>query len=554
MRPSLLTVNGTDTLAERAPQLPWLQGTLLLVGYVVAYIALDWVSLIDPVGIFAITPWNPPSGLSIALLLRYGLRYWPWLFVAEFLANHIVGGAPASVAVNAAASLLLAASYTGMVALLVGPLRFRADFSRLRDAVVFTVTLAISTGIIAVAFVALSVESGLVASNEFGPSVVQFWIGDLIGILVTTPALLVLSRPGALSGLLRPSRESLAQALAIGIALWVIFGWGIGHQLKLFFILFLPLIWIATRRGIEGTVIAILAIQVALIVAFEVAGRQDGTILEFQFLMLALAVTGLLLSVAVSERTAIERALHDKQAELERSLRLASASELASALAHELNQPLSAISAYIRACQLMRDQGGASDQVMAQTMDKIVAEVNRAGTVVRRLREFFRTGAAQVERVAVGTLIDNALATTRERALRHNVAVTGHVPAGVPDVAADRVQVGAVLHNLLNNAIDALEHSAKSTRTVRIAGALDESGLVRLTVQDNGPGVNADMRPTLFLPFATSKPDGTGLGLAISRSIVEAHGGRLWYEPGADGSTFAFTVPVAPAAPARGLR
>jgi two-component system sensor kinase FixL len=116
------------------------------------------------------------------------------------------------------------------------------------------------------------------------------------------------------------------------------------------------------------------------------------------------------------------------------------------------------------------------------------------------------------------------------------------------------VQVGAVLHNLLNNAIDALEHSAKPARTVRIAGALDEGGLVRLTVQDNGPGVNADMRPTLFLPFATSKPDGTGLGLAISRSIVDAHGGRLWYEPGADGSTFAFTLPVAPAGPARGQR
>ncbi|MEP6678818.1 MAG: ATP-binding protein, partial [Betaproteobacteria bacterium] len=353
--------------------------------------------------------------------------------------------------------------------------------------------------------------------------------------------------PGALASL-RPSRETIAQALSIAIALWVIFAWGIGHQLKLFFILFLPLIWIATRQGTEATVVAIVAIQVALIVAFEVAGRKDGTILEFQFLMMALAVTGLLLSVAVSERTAIERTLHDKQAELERSLRLASASELASALAHELNQPLSAISAYIRACQLLREQGASSDAVMAQTMDKIVAEVNRAGTVVRRLREFFRTGAAQVERVPVGTLIDNALVTTRERALRHNVTVSRHVAAGVPHVAADRVQVGAVLHNLLNNAIDALEESAKPARTVRIAGALDEGGLVRLTVQDNGPGVNADMTPTLFLPFATSKPDGTGLGLAISRSIVEAHGGRLWYEPGEVGSTFAFTLPVAPAA------
>ena len=266
-------MNGTDTLARGTAQLPRLHGALLVGSYLVAYIVLDWVSLIDPVGVFAITPWNPPPGLSMALLLRYGLRYWPWLFVAEFLANRLLGGAPASIAVNAAASLLLAASYTGVVALLVGPLAFRADFRRLRDAFVFTVTVAISTGIIAVAFVALSAESGLVARDEFGRSVVQFWIGDLIGILVTTPALMVLSRRGALVSL-RPSREAILQALAIAIALWVIFGWGIGHELKLFFILFLPLIWIATTRGIEGTVIAIVAIQAALIVAFEVAGRR----------------------------------------------------------------------------------------------------------------------------------------------------------------------------------------------------------------------------------------------------------------------------------------
>ncbi len=537
-------MNGIDSFTPRAAPLPRFHGALLFGGYIVAYVLLDWVSLIDPLGVFAITPWNPPPGLSIALLLRYGLRYWPWLFVAELVSNLIVGGAPASLAVNVAASLLLAASYTGVVALLLGPLHFRSDFRRLRDATLFTVTIAIATGAIAVAFVALSAESGLIASSELGPTIVQFWIGDLIGILVTTPALLVLSRPGILASL-RPSRETLAQAIAIAVALWVIFGWGIGHQYKLFFILFLPLIWIATRQGIEGTVIAIVAIQIALIASYEVAGRNDSTILEFQFLMVALAATGLLLSVAVSERAAIERALHDKQAELERSLRLASTSELASALAHELNQPLSAITAYIRACQLMRDQGGASDQAIAQTMDKIVAEVNRAGTVVRRLREFFRTGAAQVERVPVSTLFDNALVTTRERAVRHGVAVSSQVPAGMPDVAADRVQVGAVLHNLINNAIDALADSAKPARTVRIAGAPDKGELVRLTVQDNGPGVNADMTPTLFLPFATTKPEGTGLGLAISRSIVEAHGGRLWYEPAGDGSIFAFTLPTA---------
>jgi len=537
-------MNVADALIERPPELPASRMWLLFFGYIAAYVALDWVSFIDPVGAFAITPWNPPPGLSLALLLRYGLRRAPWLFVAEFVSDVLVGGAPASLALIAAAALLLAVAYTSVAALLLGPLRFRPDFTRLRDAVVFIVTVVAATGIIAVAFVTLSAGNGLVPNDEYGRSVAQFWIGDLIGIIVTTPFLLVLSRPGALASV-RVTRETVVQAVAVLATLWLIFGWGIGHELKLFFILFLPLIWIATRHGIVGTVIAIFVIQVALIIAVEMSPRRDGAVLEFQFLMLALAGTGLLLSVAVTERTMIERALRDKQSELERSLRLAAASELASALAHELNQPLSAITAYVRACQIMLSQPVVQNDVMATTMDKVVAEVNRAGTVVRRLREFFRTGSAQLERVPVGSLIDGVVATAGERATRYGIVLAGHVAPGVPDVSADRVQIGSVLHNLVNNAIDALKESAKPVRTVRISGALDDKGLVRLAVQDNGPGVNPDMEPTLFLPFATSKPDGTGLGLAISRSIIEAHGGRLWYEPGSDGSTFVFTVAVA---------
>jgi len=542
--PEPAAMNVADALTERQPELPAPRAWMLFCGYIAAYVALDWVSFIDPVGAFAITPWNPPPGLSLALLLRYGLRRAPWLFVAEFVSDVLVGGAPPSLPVIAAAALLLAVAYTGVAALLLGPLRFRPDFARLRDAVVFIVTVVAATGIIAIAFVALSAGNGLVTNDEYGRSVAQFWIGDLIGIIVTTPFLLVLSRPGALASV-RVTRETVVQAVAVLATLWLIFGWGIGHELKLFFILFLPLIWIATRHGIVGTVIAIFVIQVALIVAVEMSPRRDGAVLEFQFLMLALAGTGLLLSVAVTERTTIERALRDKQSELERSLRLAAASELASALAHELNQPLSAITAYVRACQIMLAQPVVQNDIMAGTMDKVVAEVNRAGTVVRRLREFFRTGSAQLERVPVGALIDGVVATAEERASRYGIVLAGHVAPGMPDVSADRVQIGSVLHNLVNNAIDALKESAKPVRTVRISGALDDKGLVRLAVQDNGPGVNPDMEPTLFLPFATSKPDGTGLGLAISRSIVEAHGGRLWYEPGSDGSTFVFTVAVA---------
>ena len=123
--------------------------------------------------------------------------------------------------------------------------------------------------------------------------------------------------------------------------------------------------------------------------------------------------TGLLLGAAVSERRGIERQLRDKQEKLDRSLRLAAASELASALAHELNQPLSAITAYVRACEMMLANAKADSAEIKATMDKVIGEANRAGSVVRRLRDFFRSGTVQIENVAPSVLVDEACATIR---------------------------------------------------------------------------------------------------------------------------------------------
>ena len=180
--------------------------------------------------------------------------------------------------------------------------------------------------------------------------------------------------------------------------LWIVFGSAFSKELNLFYLLFLPLIWIAMLHGLPGTALATLVIQLGLIVALKLGGYQRGTVLEFQLLLLALAVTGLFLGVAISERRGVERILREKQFELDRSLRLAAASEMASALAHELNQPLSAIATYARAGQIIASDPTRSQEALGQTMDKVAHEAARAGAVVHRLRDFFRTGSTQVER------------------------------------------------------------------------------------------------------------------------------------------------------------
>jgi signal transduction histidine kinase len=517
----------------------------LILSYLCGYVALDWVSYIYPVAPpLAITPWNPPPGLSLVLLLRWGPRNGPWLFVAAVAAELLVRGPHIPPLLLVVASVLPAAVYTVLAWLLRGPLRFDPDFTTLRDATIFVAAVAVATGLLAVAFVGLFDFAALLPAGSFGKSVAQFWIGDLIGIVVTTPLLLVFTRRRR--GSVHVSIvEVVAQLGAILVGLWIVFGSGWVEELKLFYVLFLPLIWIAMRHGLEGTTIATMVIQIGLITAMRLEGYRAGAALELQFLLLAVAVTGLFLGMTVSERRAIAQQLRDKQFELDRSLRLAGASEMASALAHELNQPLSAIGGYIRACQLMLDEQRQPVGLLRDTMDKVVAEVTRAGNVVRQLRDFFRTGSGHLALIEVEPLLRAAIDAARQRSERHSIQWRLDCPASLPAVLIDRVQVETVLHNLVSNAIDALKAGTGDYREVTISAKEDSARFVRISVADNGPGVAAEVAAQLFQPFATSKPRGMGLGLAISRSIVEARGGRLWLETAERGSVFSFTLPTA---------
>ncbi len=215
----------------------------------------------------------------------------------------------------------------------------------------------------------------------------------------------------------------MAQVGAIVLALAVVFASGLGAELKLFYVLFIPLIWIAMRRGVAGTTWSILLVQLGLIAALNFGGHQPGEFLDFQFLMLALALTGLFLGVTVEERRAAEHKLREKQFELDRSLRAAAASELASALAHELNQPLSAVASYTRACQLLLAAGDPDCELMP-TLSKVVSEANRAGTVVHRLRELVRSGTLRQERLALQALLEGAADAASSRTQRHGISVS----------------------------------------------------------------------------------------------------------------------------------
>jgi len=514
---------------------------MIVIGYIVAFVALDWISYIYSLAPpLAITPWNPPPGLSLMLLLRGGLQYTPWLFVAATSAELLVRSGDLGPASVLAAAALPTLFYAGLAWLLqrrhVDP-----ECRSLRDCALFVAFTAITTGALALSFVTVVFVLGMLPEHDYWRSVSQFWIGDFLGILVTTPLLLIWSRGRRALDMLN-GELVLQIAVLIGLV-WVIFGSKWIEELKLFYVLFLPIIWIAMRGGIERTTMALAVVQVSLIVAMRLGGYGSGVVLEFQFLLLSLALTGLFLGATVSEARAMSRELREKQVALEHSVRLTAASEMASALAHELNQPLSAIGSYLNACQVIAHGESPQPALLRDILAKAVAEVARAGRVMRQIRDFFRTGAGHIEALQVASTVQGVVAGLRQREEAQHVRWHIRCPEGMPAVLVDRVQMETVLHNLVANAIDAVKHLPADRQEIVITSR-QEGPLVRISVTDSGQGIADEVKTRLFAPFATSKPEGMGLGLAISRSLVEARGGRLWLENDAPKTTFTFTLPV----------
>lgn len=515
--------------------------------YLLSYIGLDWVSYFYAVQPLAITPWNPPPALSLILLLRYGLKNWPLLFVAAFLAELIVRGMPAPWYFAVLSSGMLTLVYASSAVMLQRFARLDLSFRRLRDLGWFSIVVVPGSLIAAAAYVTVYTYAEIIPTSHWVDNIVRFWLGDLVGIMVVAPLFLLLLSEKAALAWLKPDIEKLLQLASIGIAIWVIFGLEVFDNQKFFYPLFLPLIWIAMRQGMIGAAVAILLTQLGLILTMLWTGQALATMIDAQYMMLALTITGLFLGVAVSERQHAQHALNMREIEMNQVLRIMGASEMTSAVAHELNQPLAAIANYVRACQLMVENAPQVHPQLKETMEKTVREVTRAGEAVHRLREFFRFGLFQRNHHSVYILLRDLAKTVDSQRALYNVGFSFRLASGLPEVYVDQIQIDIVLRNLLLNAIQALASVEGVRREIVLEAyeAVSTRGWIEIAVVDNGPGVANELLPGLFYAFSTSKTDGMGLGLAISRSIIEAHGGKLWLDKSVTtGARFCFTLPT----------
>ena len=249
--------------------------------------------------------------------------------------------------------------------------------------------------------------------------------------------------------------------------------------------------------------------------------------------------------VDITDRKRAEEKARLQLAELAHVLRVGTMGEMAAGLAHELNQPLTAISNYLRGCLRRLQSGGADMQALMQTLEKAAAQAERAGEIVHSVRSFIRKEEPRRMPVELNDIVREAMRIVSPEAHRQRVAVRLALCERALMVLANPVELEQVILNLTRNAIEAMVPTESATREVRIETAPAGDGFVETSVCDTGPGVPPDQRDKPFDPFFTTKADGLGLGLSISRSIVEAYRGRLWMTPNrGPGCTFRFTLPV----------
>jgi signal transduction histidine kinase len=486
------------------------------------YIALDWASYIQPLGPFNITPWNPQPALAIVWMLLGGLQHAPAVAATIVLADVLVRHTPGGWAVTLGAALVLTGGYGAIAAVLRRLLR-DPGLHGTRDLTTFAAVTLLGAALVATVFVGMLAGAGLLHDAPFSDAWLRFWVGDAVGVLVTAPLLLTAAdaRRRAEFRALARRREAWLQGLVLAAVLWLIFAL-FGEPARHFYLLFLPLVWIAVRCGMSGAVLASGVVQIGVVLGVH-GPAIDLPVVELQILVSALTLTALFLGVAVDERRRAE-------AELAGSLRLAAAGEMAGAIAHEVNQPLTALTNYGRAAQMLLSRPESEKQRLEEIIAKMLAEADRASDVVRRLRDFFRAGSTRLEPLEVPQVLALGRRLAEKAIAGRPIALETEAEPGLPALYVDRLQIELILRNLVANAVESLSLAgaqAAPRGRIRLVARRHDAGHVRLIVEDNGPGIATAQRERLFQPFASGKPTGMGLGLAVSRAIAEAHGGSL---------------------------
>jgi len=381
-------------------------------------------------------------------------------------------------------------------------------------------------------------------------------LSNVIATLLVAPVLLLWNRarlPRLTELTTRRSVEAAAIMASLLVVGLVAFGTGpeFAHFPALLLWFFPPLVWAAVRLGPRGAVTSVFF--VALLSTLGTA-RQLGPfvmaseaeqVLSLQLFWIAIGPPIMLLAAVIREREQAEDALHEQRNQLAHVTRVATAGELSGAIAHELRQPLTSILANAQAAIRLLDRQQVDVREVREILEDISRDDQQAANVIARLRMFMKDGASRFEPLAVETVVRDALALSKSTVDLSGVDVQTTISGGLPRVWGDPVQLLQVMVNLVVNGCESMHRMPRPARRLDLHVAPLDQEHVEVLVSDRGVGLPNGIEDRVFDPFFTTKEHGLGLGLAIGRSIVTAHGGRLWGENNsAQGATFHLVLPT----------
>ena len=500
--------------------------------------------------------WPANAVLLAALLLTPRSRWWV-VFVTTSLA-HVAAMSPTTPAWRLVWQIAGNSVFMSAAAILVGryaglPLLFQSR-RQVFSYVAISVGLPAVFALVMPSFVRPLLGFDGVASP--GAALLRTALSNVVALMLVAPVLLLWGQTDRRQ-LGEPTARRVVEVVGIMVALIVVglIAFGTAPELAQFPGLLLwffpPLVWAAVRLGPGGA-----ATSVFFVAMFATLGtaRQLGPfvlaneaeqVLSLQLFWIAIGPPIMLLAAVIREREQAEEALHEQRNQLAHVTRVATAGELSGAIAHELRQPLTSILANAQAGLHLLGRDRVDLGEVREILRDIARDDQQAANVLGRLRSFVKEGESRFEPLAIETVVRDALALSKSTVQLSGVDVRTSIPAGLPRVWGDPVQLLQVMVNLVVNGCESMHLTPPAARRLELQAVPVDGEHVEVLVSDLGTGLPNGGEDRVFDPFFTTKEHGLGLGLAIGRSIVTAHGGRLWGENNASqGATFHLVLPT----------
>lgn len=502
-------------------------------GYISAFVGLEFATNLPGFSDLGITPWSPSQGLAFALILLFGMGFTPLVLAAPFIADALIRNLSLPWWIELVEVLLTSSMYLLAMWLLVRPgAQFNRALASMRDMVLLSLVVVAAAAVVALAYVLVLFGTGLLEAGDILPSMLRYWAGDVIGILLVTPFLLILATQRLR---FRPTFESGMQVLAILLAVLIVLSADADYQQQLMYVLFLPIIWIAMRTGLAGVTGGLVLMQIGLMVGLHVTSASPAQVSTFQAALMSLVLAGLAIGSLISERERAEMRARQQQSAMARAGRIASLGSFSTSIAHEINQPLTAVGNYTRVILKCLESKPPSLSEAKGAATKAVAQVERAAEVIRRLRGLLQSGRVELSPCSPAEILKETAGLLAPECAEVHAIVETDVARGLSLVLADRLQIEQVIVNLVRNSLEAMVGVPEESRRVLLSVKPAGADRVEFAVSDHGGGFPQDFDLDKIGPGQTEKATGMGMGLVLCTSIIEAHGGKLVAETAAGG-------------------